>query len=75
MTKLSLDAFKDAVSNNASFKDSIIGISDLIDFDNGSAVIHRSHINAYLEKYLCKSEEDLEDTLWYNYGVFVKIID
>jgi hypothetical protein len=75
MATLSLDAFKDALKNNAAMLDGILGTSDTIDFDNGSAIIHRSHINAYLEKYLCKSEEDLEDTLWYNYGVFVKIID
>lgn len=75
MVTLSLDAFKDALKNNAAMVDGILGTSDTIDFDNGSAIIHRSHINAYLEKYLCKSEEDLEDTLWYNYGVFVKIID
>lgn len=49
--------------------------NDAIDLDNWSMVIHRKNINKYLERYLCKSEEDLEDTLWYGYGFSVKIID
>ena len=26
-------------------------------------------LKALLEKYRCKSKEDLDDLLWYNYGV------
>ena len=53
----------------------IISDSDIIDMDNGSMIIHRSNISKYLEQYLCKSEQDLEDTMWFSYGVFVKIVD
>ena len=41
----------------------------------GTAIIHKKNIGKYLEKYMCKSAEDLENTLWYGYGVFVKIVD
>lgn len=72
---MTLDDFKEKVSSDAMFRDKVSGESDVIDMDNGSMVIHRKNINKYLEKYICKSENDLEDTLWYSYGVFVKIID
>lgn len=49
--------------------------SDIIDTENGFMLIHRANINKYLEQYLCKSEEDLENTLWYSYGFSVKIVD
>jgi hypothetical protein len=75
MTKtLSLDAFK-ALGNNQDFKSKITGRVDSVDFDNGTAIIYAEHINKYLEKYSCKDVTDLEDTLWFNYGVFVKVID
>lgn len=72
---MTLDDFKEKVSSDTMFRDKVSGESDVIDMDNGSMVIHRKNINKYLEKYICKSENDLEDTLWYSYGVFVKIID
>lgn len=46
---------------------------DTIDFDNGTMTIQKRNLNKYLEKYACKDEDDLKDTLWYNYGIFVRI--
>ncbi|MBP5723021.1 MAG: hypothetical protein J6X18_05545 [Bacteroidales bacterium] len=74
MGTLTLDAFKDAVRNNNELKERLSGLSDTIDFDNGTATIHKENINKYLEKYSCKDESDLTDTLWYNYGMFVRIV-
>ena len=48
--------------------------NDIIDWDNGTMVIYSENINKYLEKYACKDADDLIDTLWYSYGMFVKII-
>jgi hypothetical protein len=73
--KLTLDAFKDLVKTDQNFSDRIKGASDVIDFDNGSMTIHRGNLDRYLEQYMCKSEDDLSDTMWYSYGVFVKIVD
>lgn len=72
--KFSFDDFKEALLVDTDLKDSIVGMSDIFDYDKGSAIIHREHINKYLEKYMCKNEQDLEDTLWYSYGLFVKIV-
>ena len=72
--KFSLDSFKEALSTDVNLRENISAASDLIDFDNGSAIIHRQNINKYLERYLCKNEYELMDTLWYNYGVFVRIV-
>ena len=72
---LSLEEFKAEVKNNASFADRVSNSSDIIDLDNGSMTIHRKNLNKYLEKYLCKSEDDFENTMWYSYGVFVRIVD
>jgi hypothetical protein len=72
---MDLDSFKEKVSKDTSFKNSLSGKSDIIDFDNGSMIIHRANLSKYLEKWMCKSEEDLADTLWYSRGVFVKVID
>lgn len=73
--KLTLDAFKDLLKTDSSFVEKVTNTSDIIDMDNGSMVIHRCNIVKYLEKYMCKNEDDLSDTLWYRYGVFVKVID
>ena len=75
MKTFSFDSFKEAVKSDKSFTDSLIGASDCIDYDNGSAIIHRRNLNKYLEKYLCKDEDDLSNTLWYNYGIFVHVVD
>ena len=73
--KLTLDAFKDMVKSDTDFADKVKGTSEVIDFDNGSATIHRINLKKYLEKYMCKNEDDLSDTLWHSYGVFVRIVD
>ena len=75
MKTFSLDSFKEAVKNNEKFVSTITGKSDTIDYDNGSAIIHRCNLSKYLEKYLCKDEDDLSNTLWYNYGIFIHVVD
>lgn len=66
---LSLYEFKNLVKTNNPFK------ADYIDMDNGFMKIHRCNIDKYLEKYACRDEEDLSDTLWYSYGCLVTVID
>ena len=72
---LTFDTFKDLVSNDASFRKEITRNSDIIDMDNGTMIIHRQNINKYLERYMCQDEDDLQDTMCYNYAVFVKVIE
>ena len=74
METLSLDAFKSILSSNSDFKNSLIGKNDIIDWDNGTMMIYNENINKYLERYACKDANDLIDTLWYSYGMVVKII-
>jgi hypothetical protein len=47
---------------------------DRIDIDNKFIIIYRSNLNFYFKKYNCKSELELEDCLWINYGITIKII-
>ena len=56
MEKISLDAFKEMVKTDQKFLDDLVGGADVVDFKNGTALIHKN-------------------TLWYGYGVFVKIVD
>ena len=72
---MSLEAFRELVNTNDEFFDRVSNNSDIVDMDNGSMIIHRGNMGKYLEKYMCKNEDDLSDTLWYGYGVFVKVID
>lgn len=74
MATLDLDSFKQMISTNDDFKNNIIGKNDVIDWDNGTMTIYSENINKYLEKYSCKNVDDLVDTLWFSYGMFVKII-
>ena len=71
----SLDEFKEKVNTDKEFVKEISEKSDFIDLDNGTMTIHRDNLSKYLEQYLCKSESDLEDTLRYSYGIFVKVVD
>lgn len=64
-----LESFKDFVQSKR------IKTKDRIDFKNGTMTIHKSNIDKYLEKYMCKNESDLFDTLYGSFGVWVKIID
>ena len=75
MQRLSFDAFKERAKNDPDFLNSLSDNGDCVDVEHGIATIHRANINKYLEKYVCKSEEDLSDTLYYGYGVFAKIVD
>ena len=72
---LTFDAFKDLMANDISFRKEITNTNDIIDMDNGSMVIHKRNISKYLERYMCKDEDDLQDTMWYHYGVFVKVVE
>lgn len=47
---------------------------DKIDVDNNFIIINRSNLNFYFKKYDCKNELELEDCLWINYGITIKII-
>lgn len=64
-----LESFKDFVKSEHSKK------KDDIDIKNGKMTIHKSNINKYLEKYMCKNENDLFDTLYGSFGIWMKIID
>lgn len=70
----SLEDFKERAMNDNGFRDELVGKTDIIDLDNGTMIIYAEHLNKYLEQYACKDAQDLEDTLWYSYGVWVKII-
>lgn len=72
--KFSLESFKDALIESYDLRDSLAGTSDVLDFDNGTGLIHRENINRYLERYACKNAEELSDALWYGYGMYVKIV-
>ena len=72
---LTFDAVKDLVANDVSLREKITNTNDIIDMDNGTMVIHRQNISKQLERYMCNDEDDLQDTMWYNYGVFVKVIE
>lgn len=72
---LSFEEFKNLMATDKWLKEEVVKATDIIDMDNGSMIIHRSNLNKYLERYMCKDEDDLKDTLWYNQGVYVKILD
>ena len=73
--KLTLDAFKTLLKKDEDFRDNITKGSDFVDLDNGVMRIHEQNLNKYLEKYACKDAEDLQNTLWYSYGVFCQVIE
>ena len=73
MTTFTLDSFKDMVNTSANFVEELTDRTDLIDLDNGVMRIYEEHLMKYLEQYGCKDEADLEETLWYNYGIFCEI--
>lgn len=68
-TTFTLESFKDYVKSERS------KTKDDIDVKNGRMTIHKSNINKYLEKYMCKNENDLFDTLYNSFGIWMKIID
>ena len=72
---ISLEVFKDLMINDVSFKESITVVDDIIDFDNGTMLVYKQNLSKYFEQYMCKTEDELSDILWFNYGIFLKIID
>lgn len=69
-----LDSFKEMLKEDKDFKEQIVKKNDFIDLDNGVMRIYSENLNKYLEKYSCKDAEDLENTLWFNYGIFCQVI-
>lgn len=71
---LTLEDFK-TLAKEIDFRNKIVSDDDIIDIPNGRMIIHRANLNKYLEKYICKNEDDLSDTLYYQHGVYLTIID
>lgn len=69
---MTLEEFK---TFGSTLKKRIIAPDDVINIDKGLMVIHAQNLNKYLEKYACKNLEDLQDILYYRYGVFVRVIE
>ena len=72
---LSLDDFKDMVNNNPDFTEKITHRKDIIDKQHGVMRIYPENVNKYLEEYYCKNVEDLQDRLYYTYGIFCTVIE
>ena len=72
---LTLESFKELVNTDKEFKSFVSNREDTIDIDHGFMMIYRENLMKYLEQYMCKNEQDLEDYLWYNHGVMLKIKD
>ena len=66
---------KDLASIKVTLPSGNASTGDVLDLDNGVMCVKRKNLNKYFEKYICKSEEELSDTLWFNYGVFLRVID
>ena len=66
--------FEEFKLNGAELKNKMLCRSDVIDFDNGSMTIYKENLNKYLENYSCKDEYDLSETLWFHYGVYLKVV-
>lgn len=62
---------------NIKYMDSYIPIcsdSDNFDIDNKFITIRRSNLQQHLDEHNCKNENELEDMLWYNFGLTIKIV-
>ena len=76
MTKFNFEEFKEKFNTDDLFRESIAPReTEVIDLDHGYMSVARENLSKYLERYMCKDENDLQDTLWYNYGVYVRIFD
>ena len=71
----SFNSLKDLAAIKVTLPSRNNNTGDILDLDNGVMVIKRHNINKYLEKYICKDEDELKDTLWFNYGIFLRIAD
>lgn len=47
---------------------------DNFDLDNLFLIINSANLDFYLKKYNCSNELELEDNLWHNYGITMKIV-
>ena len=47
---------------------------DKIDIDNRFLIIRNGNLEKYLIKYNCDNQMELEDILWINYGITLKIV-
>lgn len=75
MASLTFDEFKVLAATNE-FKEKFnTHRTDIIDLDNGVMRIYAENLNKYLEAYACKDATELEDTLYYKYGIFCQVID
>lgn len=69
---MTLEEFK---RNAAEIKRTVCARNDVINIEGGVMEIHAENLDKYLEKYACKNLDDLQDTLYYRCGIFVKIIE
>ena len=68
---MTLEEFK---ANAGTIKQVLSESRDTIDIEHGVMIIHEDNLMKYLEKYLCKDEDELSDTLYYRYGVYIRIL-
>lgn len=66
---LSLDEFKAYINEKKTNK------KDHIDMKNGRMTVYRDNLPKYLEKYMCQNEEDLDNTLYRSFGIWLKVVD
>ena len=71
---MTFDDFKKLAQTNEFIDKLQTNRTDLIDLDNGVMRIYSENLNKYLEKYCCKDAEDLEDTLYYSYGIYCEVL-
>lgn len=69
---MTLEEFK---AQAATIKRTICSRNDVINIEGGLMEIHEENLDKYLEKYACKDLQDLQDTLYYRCGIFVKLIE
>lgn len=56
------------------FNESDTPTSDVFDFDNGSILIYKDNLKKYLDRHNCRNESELKDSMWFDYGIVVRII-
>ena len=67
--------FEEFKANAGTIKRTISESRDIFDPEHGIMTIHKDNLMKYLEKYLCKDKEELSDTLYYRYGIYIRFID
>lgn len=73
MARMDFDTFKNLLGTDGGFRNTVTGRKDFIDLDNGVMRIYSENLNKYLEQYACKDADDLQNTLWYSYGIYCEI--